>query len=511
MQTTTFTRAAGVLLPVASLPSPYGIGSFGKAAYRWVDFLNRAGQSYWQVLPLSPTGFGDSPYQSCSAFAGNPYFIDLDLLCEQGLLQTSDCTKICWGSAGAIDYKAIFDNRETLLRKAYAAFSDLDALKAFRRGNHMWIEDYALYMAIKTQNELRPWWEWPKDVLLRDAAALQQCRESLRDDINYHIFVQYLFFQQWGELKAYANRKGIEIIGDIPIYVAMDSADTWSNSQLFLLDRTCRPIDVAGVPPDGFSSTGQLWGNPLYRWDHMKQDGYRWWIERLRFSLSLYDVLRIDHFRGFDSYYAVPYGDKTAANGEWRKGPGIDFIQTVNTELGKHAQIIAEDLGYLTDGVRELLRQSGYPGMKVLQFAFDSREDSDYMPHNYNHHCVVYTGTHDNDTVRGWFSSAPTDDVVLAQEYLGLKDGRDGNWAFIRAALGSVANVAIIPVQDYLNLGSEARINIPSTLGGNNWRWRLDEKLLDNNIADKIATMTALYGRSPATLQGGETNEPVSK
>lgn len=490
-------RFSGILLPAASLPSNYGIGSFGEAAYRWVDFLRDAGQRYWQVLPLNPTGCGDSPYQSFSAFAGNPYFVDLDLLCGDGLLTHEECSSVKWcESDGKIDYDTVFQNREPLLRKAFARFEPDDGLKTFREKNSGWIEDYALYMAVKADMKLRPWTEWDSGIRLREPKALEKYRAKLEKDMNYHIFVQYLFFSQWLKLKEYANSNGVYIIGDIPIYVAMDSADAWANSEFFLLDENGLPIDVAGCPPDAFSDDGQLWGNPLYRWDALKKDGYRWWLERLTACLTMYDVLRIDHFRGLEGYYAIPYGSKTAAVGEWRKGPGLDFIKAVNRKLGD-AGIIAEDLGFLTPAVKRLLKNSGYPGMKVLQFAFDPGGESDYMPHKYDRHCVVYTGTHDNDTVRGWFKSADRKSAAVARAYLGLKSNRGGSYAFIRAALSSVADLAIIPIQDYLDLGGEARINTPSTNGGDNWRWRMSIDAASPALAAEIAKLTRLYGRYP--------------
>lgn len=489
-------RAAGILLPVSSLPSPYGIGTFGADARKWVDFLSKAKQSYWQVLPLGPTGFGDSPYQSFSAFAGNPYFIDLDTLCEQGLLQKEEISAISWGTnPEKIEYQVLFNQRELILKKAFARFKDQPLLQEFRQQNAIWIEDYALYMAIKEKMNLRPWTEWPDDIRLRKPEAMRQWATQEKEHINYYIFVQYLFYSQWQNLKEYANSQEIFIIGDIPIYVAMDSADAWAHSEIFMLDESKKPTFVSGVPPDSFSADGQLWGNPLYKWDVMTKDGYSWWMRRLRASLSMYDVLRIDHFRGLESYYSIPASAKTAVKGEWLKGPDMDFINAINKEFGS-ANIIAEDLGFLTEDVHRLLKQSGYPGMKVLQFAFDSREESDYLPHNYNSNCVVYTGTHDNDTTKGWFKAAKPEDVALAKEYLNIHDESEECVNFIRAALGSVSRLAIIPMQDYLELGTEARINIPSTIGGNNWRWRMLPTAATQQLCRKIARLSKLFGRA---------------
>ena len=501
---TWLTRSAGVLLPVSSLPSKYGIGTFGQAARQWVDFLSRAKQRYWQVLPLGPTSFGDSPYQSYSAFAGSLLYIDLELLCRQGLLKKGRCKRTDWGSApSAVDYDRVRAGREKLLRKAFSHFEDQKALQKFRRQNKAWVEDYALFMALKEKMGGRPWTQWEEGLRLRDPAVLARWKERCQEDVDYHVFTQYLFFQQWGELKAYANSKGIKIIGDAPIYVAMDSADVWAQPQLFQLDEDNVPTEVSGCPPDAFSEDGQLWGNPLYRWDVMKEDGYAWWMARIRANLSMYDVLRIDHFRGLESYYAIPYGEETARNGRWRPGPGMDFIKKINATL-ENAPILAEDLGLLTPAVHKLLRNSGYPGMKVLQFAFSAGEESDYLPHNLPTHCVVYTGTHDNDTTRGWWDTAAPADLQLALDYLGLEDARDGTWAFIRAALGSVAELAIVPFQDYLDLGSQARMNIPSTLGGINWRWRCPKDAATKKLAKKMARLTTMYGRARKT--GGKGN-----
>lgn len=496
MQKTWMERGAGILLPVSSLPSKYGIGTFGKAARKWVDFLAAAHQRYWQVLPLGPTSFGDSPYQSYSAFAGEPLYIDLDLLCEQGLLKEKKCKKTDWGSDRfRVDYDTVRAGREPLLRRAYENFPDKKAVERFRRAQAAWVEDYALYMAVKARQGGRPWTEWEDGIRLRRPDAVKQWKAKCAADVEYHVFTQYLFFEQWKALKKYANKQGVKLIGDAPIYVALDSADVWAHPELFQLDENCLPTEVAGCPPDAFSEDGQLWGNPLYRWDVMEQNGFSWWMRRIKANLSMFDVLRIDHFRGLESYYAIPYGEETAKNGRWRRGPGMKFIKTINEGL-KDAPIIAEDLGMLTPAVHRLLKSSGYPGMKILQFAFSASEESSYLPHNLPNHCVVYTGTHDNDTTRGWLSAASPEDLRLALDYLGLEDEKDGVWAFIRAALGSVADLAVIPMQDYLELGSEARINIPSTVGGNNWRWRMEKGAAAKKLAKKIARLTDIYGRA---------------
>ncbi|WP_010254640.1 4-alpha-glucanotransferase [Treponema primitia] len=494
-------RSAGILLAVSSLPSHYGIGTFGEAARRWIDFLKEAGQKYWQILPLGPTGWGDSPYQSFSAFAISPYSIDPDILRDQGLLTREELEAVPWGiKPNRVYYSTLYAHRGKLLRRAFARFKDNpsahgeNAFQGFRGKNAAWLNDYSLFMALKRHNKGASWLEWEEKLRFREEKTLVKYQEKLAEDIEYHSWVQFQAHTQWEDIKAYANSNGVSIIGDIPIYVALDSADTWSNSGLFQLDDQRRPIRVAGCPPDPFAAGGQLWGNPLYRWDVLEQSGYGWWIFRLRTCMQLYDVTRIDHFRGFESYYSIPAADKDASRGEWVKGPGLSFINTINREL-PGANIIAEDLGYLTTEVRELLRASGYPGMKVLQFAFDSRESSDYMPHTFERHCVVYTGTHDNPTSLGWFKTARFEDVVLAREYLGLRDIREGHWAFIRSALSSVADLAIIPMQDYLGLGTTGRMNTPSTTGGNNWRWRMHGEALQGELAKKIEHLTHIYGR----------------
>ena len=490
-------RAAGVLLPVSSLPSKYGIGNFGKAARDWVDFLVQAEQSYWQVLPLGPTSFGDSPYQSYSAFAGEPLYIDLDQLAEEGLLKKGAGKRMNWGPDPThVDYDIVRKGRNKLLRRAFQNFTDWKELQQFRKENEDWIEDYALFMALKEKNKGRSWTEWKKKLRMRDPETLEKWRERCQEDVDYYVFTQYLFFKQWNALKQYANERGIQIIGDAPIYVSMDSSDVWSQPELFQLDEANVPIEVSGCPPDAFSADGQLWGNPLYRWDLMKEDGYAWWIKRIKANLAMYDVLRIDHFRGLESYYAIPYGETTARNGKWRKGPGMDFIKKIHESV-EGAPIIAEDLGFLTPAVKRLLKNSGFPGMKVMQFAFDPNEDSSYLPHYYPHNCVVYTGTHDNITTRGWLDDQEEPVLQFAKDYLGFEDLDDGPMAFVRAALESVADLAVISLQDYLGLPAECRINTPSTVGGLNWKWRMTKDQAGKKLAKKLARLSTIYGRAP--------------
>ena len=488
-------RAAGVLLAVSSLPSPYGIGSFGEAAREWLRFLKDAGQRYWQILPLGPTGWGDSPYQSFSAFALSPYYIDLDTLIEKGLLTRAEVNGVNWGSnAEQVDYAALYRRREAVLRKACGRFEPDAAFDGFCADNDSWLADYCLFMALKKKNKGRSWLLWNGRTRLRGKAALNTRRKRLAGDIHYHSFTQYMAYTQWMAVKEYAHSLGVSVIGDMPIYVAADSADAWAHGEYFELDEDRRPVRVAGCPPDPFSAEGQLWGNPLYRWDVLAQTGFAWWLSRLHLNLELYDVVRIDHFRGFESFYAIDAAAHDAGNGEWVKGPGLAFIDAINREL-PGAAIIAEDLGYLTPEVRAMLKASGYPGMKVLQFAFDSREASDYMPFTYGRNCVVYTGTHDNPTSLGWFKSARSDDARMALDFFGVKSSRGGNWAFIRCALASVADTAIIPMQDYLGLDDRARMNTPSTLGGRNWRWRMRDWAAEGALAGRIRRLTWIYGR----------------
>ena len=489
-------RTSGVLMPISSLPSQYGIGTMGKEAKRFVDFLEKGGQTYWQILPICPTSYGDSPYQSFSSFAGNPYFIDLELLCKDKLLTKKECESYKWGKKPQyVDYGIMYVNRYALLRKAYERFSKKTPTdyEAFCSKEAEWLDEYTLFMALKDANGGVAWNEWDDALKLRKPEAIAEAKDKYADDIAFYKMLQYLFFKQWTALKAYANEKGIRIIGDVPIYVAMDSADVWANPTQFYLDKDLNPIEVAGCPPDAFSADGQLWGNPLFRWDVMKKDSYSWWTKRISAMAKLYDIVRIDHFRGFDSFYAIPAKDDTAKNGVWKDGPGMDLFNVLEKKLGK-LPIIVEDLGFLTPSVKKLLKDSGFPGMKVIQFAFDSREDSDYLPHNYPQHCVVYTGTHDNDTVMGWMKTAPKNSVRFAKDYLNLTKEEGYNWGMMRAAWSSVADMAIVPMQDLLGLDSKARLNIPSTTGGN-WQWRATPEQIDNKLAKKLHKCMQMYAR----------------
>lgn len=488
-------RKSGILMHITSLPGPYGIGSMGKCAYEFVDFLREAGQSYWQVLPLCPTGFGDSPYQSFSTFAGNPYLIDLDKLISEGLLKQDEVDAISWASDPCrVDYGCLYHNRTKLLRLAYARFTPDEDFSEYQSKNKSWLEDYALFMALKERYQGAPWLNWPEELALRKPDAMERVRRELSDSIRFHGFLQYLFFRQWKLLRGYANEKGIQIIGDVPIYVPLDSADVWANPELFQLDGSGKPKLVAGCPPDSFTADGQLWGNPLYDWDRMRQTNYDWWIRRLSAADGMYDVVRLDHFRGFESYWAVPAGDKTAAGGSWLPGPGMDFIHAIQSAL-PHLDFIAEDLGYVTPEVRQLQEQSGYPGMKVMQFAFDSRESGDYLPHTYPMNSVCYTGTHDNFTMAQWFQEAAPEDVAMAKAYLGLNQEEGLVPGMIRGCMASVSKLCVIQMQDYLELGASARMNFPGTLSSNNWTWRAKEGSLSRELAQRIYRITKRYAR----------------
>jgi 4-alpha-glucanotransferase len=487
-------RGSGILLGISSLPGPFGIGTLGQGARDFVDQLQRASQRYWQILPVSPTGFGDSPYQAFSTFAGNPYFIDFDDLYEEGLLPRN-ARMMCDGLFGndpcAVDYYSQYIGKPQVLHLAFEHCAPhlTPEIEAFKRRHADWISDYALYMALKGVHAMKPFSEWPKGLAEREPAALLEARGRLEKTMDYHIFVQYLFFRQWEALHRYANEKGVSLIGDMPIYMAQDSADAWMNRDI--LDQEGR---VAGCPPDYFSETGQLWGNPLYDWEALKKTGYAWWIRRIAHQASLCDFLRIDHFRAFESYYAIPASAKTAQAGQWICGPGIDFFRQVKDQLG-HLSFIAEDLGFLTQGVFDLLYDTGFPGLKVLHFAFSPAGDSLYLPHRYEKNCVVYTGTHDNDTTMGWYHGLGEDERAFMKAYVGDFDDARVHWSLIRLAMGSVADVCIIPMQDVLGLPSSARMNRPQTAQGN-WRWRLLQGQFADEPLCKLADMTRVFGRA---------------
>ncbi|MEE1049295.1 MAG: 4-alpha-glucanotransferase [Clostridia bacterium] len=489
-------RGNGILMHISSLPSKWGIGTLGRAAYEFVDFLSKAGQKYWQVLPVSPTGYGDSPYQSYSTFAGNPYFIDLDMLTESGNLCPDDYKYIDWGwDTGYTDYEKIANNRINILKKAY--YSDRESLREdideFRAKEAYWVENYAMFMALKERFGGLPYWEWDDDIKFRKSEAMTKAYCELGENIEFWIYVQFRFFEQWEKLKEYANDKGIKLIGDIPIYVAEDSADAWAHDEVLWLDEERRPVKVAGCPPDYFTPKGQLWGNPLYDWEYLKSTGYEWWILRIKAMFRICDIVRIDHFRAFSAYYSIPFGDEDATGGCWLDGPGGDFFDTLRNELGEDLPIIAEDLGLIDDGVRELLKYTEFPGMKVFQFAFDPSGQSDYLPHKYDKNCIAYIGTHDNDTLIGWYNSESEEVRRFMNEYLRIKDNLV--WDAFAGLMASVADVTIVTMQDVLNLGQEARMNTPGRPCGN-WQWRMrDNGVYNNGTAERLAKLTRLYGR----------------
>ena len=501
-------RGSGILMPIASLPSQYGIGCFDKNAYKFVDCLEKAGQSYWQVLPMGPTGFGDSPYQSFSTFAGNPYFISIDDLVQEGYLSASQCKPFLEDvNEEKIDYGKIYKNRFAILKEAFLK-SDIESnpeYGEFVQYNSDWLPDYALFMAIKDSKNGESFLDWEEDIKLRKPEAMVSYKNDQIDRVNFYQFIQFEFFKQWKKLKKYANDKGIKIIGDIPIYVSSDSADVWANPDLFQLKEDMTPKAVAGVPPDAFSKDGQVWGNPLYNWPVHQKSEYAWWIKRMEACLDIYDVVRIDHFRGFDQYYSIPYGEKTAKNGEWLPGPGIEIFEEIRRyfilekggTIQKTLPIIAEDLGFLTDSVRELLAQTGFPGMKILQFAFDTKEDSDYLPYKYEKNSICYTGTHDNSTTFAWWKELSKEDKDVALRYMNaskFSSRKRLTWELICLAMASGSDTCIIPMQDYLCLGNNARINTPSTIGSN-WQWRMKNGIFTDKLAEKIRKMTKLYGR----------------
>ena len=495
-------RTSGILFPVFSLPGKYGIGCFSEVAYKFVDFLKEARQTYWQILPLGPTGYGDSPYQSFSTFAGNPYLISLEDLIAQGLLTEEECDAVDFGDGVQVDYGKQYEGRLGLLRIAYerSGHKDTEEFASFKKENEFWLPDYALFMSVKEAHAGAGSSSWEPDIRDYKPAAVEAWSEKLQDDIGFYEYMQFEFARQWKKLKDYAGEQGISIIGDIPIYVSADSSDFWAHRELFQLDERGRIRMIAGVPPDGFSATGQVWGNPLYNWAYHKETGYDWWIRRIAKCRELYDVIRIDHFRGFDEYFAIPADSDTAADGHWEKGPGTDLFDAIKAALGE-TPIIAEDLGYVTDTVRQLVRDTGFPNMKVLEFAFDSRDSSgamEYLPYRYKNNCVVYTGTHDNETLRGWIDSILPIERKQVCDYLDVrtKDPQEIVEKMIITCFGSVADYCIIPLQDYLGLDNSARINQPST-NGKNWKWRVDKKDLSGHLAGRIADLTAMYGRLP--------------
>lgn len=489
-------RCSGILMHITSLPGPYGVGTMGKHAFTFIDFLHSAGQTCWQILPLNPTGYGDSPYQSCSTFAGNHYLIDLDLLVEEGLLNQSDLSGITWcRREDKVDYGLLYDNRLKVLRKAFARHGETEEFARFRALNSDWLPDFVAYMGLKDKFGGKPWYQWPEHLRRYNPAVITEAWDYLGyEGIQFYCFVQYLFFKQWNDLRQYAHSKGISIIGDVPIYVPLDSVEVWKDPELFQLDEQLNPTAVAGCPPDGFTADGQLWGNPLYRWDRMEKDGFSWWIRRLEAAGDRYDVVRMDHFRGLESYWSVPYGDATARNGKWIKGPDMAFIRAVQKAL-PNLRMIAEDLGYLTQEVLDLRDGSGYPGMKVLEFAFDVKEPANYLPHTYTANSVVYTGTHDNMTMRQWFDTADEASLRYAVDYMHLTEAEGYVWGTIRTAYATVSDMCIVPMQDILDLGGEARMNFPGTLSDSNWTWRLVPGHLTPGLSEKLLAFTTLYDR----------------
>lgn len=495
-------RVSGILLSITSLPSAYGIGCFDQCAYDFVDQLAQANQHIWQILPLGPTGFGDSPYQSFSTFAGNPYFISLEELIQEGALTREECDKQDFGSdPDRVDYGKIYQSKLPLLRLACSRtdLSGDEAFAAFCAENRDWLEDYALFMAIKEELGGIGLQQWPEPLRRRDPDALEGVRSRCSGTIHFYRYLQYQFDRQWNRLKAYANQKGVQILGDIPIYVSMDSADTWANPELFQLDEDLKPVAISGCPPDAFAPNGQLWGNPLYHWERHRETGFVWWIARIRASFRRCDILRIDHFRGFDAYFSIPAGEKTAWNGHWEKGPGLALFRAIEQALGKR-EIIAEDLGYVTDSVRKLVEDTGFPGMKVLEFAFDARDTggaSDYLTYNYPVNSAAYTGTHDNATLAGWFEEVTDEERQMIRDYVCNAQGsiEELCWSIICTVMRSVARICVIPMQDYLCLGNEARMNTPSLEQGN-WSWRMRKDAFTPELVEQIGRMTASYGRA---------------
>ncbi len=494
-------RASGILLPVSSLPSRYGIGGFSKEAYDWIDFLESCGQTMWQILPMGHTCFADSPYQAFSTCAGNPYFVSLDALIEDGLLSRAECDAAALGEDPShIDYGLQYKNRYPLLYKAYERDRERDqsGYEAFLEQESDWILDYALFMALKKQHDMQPWNTWEEPYKMRDPDAIEQARHELEEDISFYAHIQYWFMTQWAKLKEYAGAHGVRIVGDLPIYVACDSVDVWMHPELFQLDEDRNPTAVAGVPPDFFSADGQLWGNPLYDWERHRETGFTWWIDRIRHAKALYDVIRIDHFRGLAEYYAIPYGAETARVGQWMPGPGMLLIQAIEGCM-PDVEFIAEDLGQMSAAVVALLRQSELPGMKVLEFAFDDWKGNTFLPHNFEStNYVVYTGTHDNETLLQMLTDTDEASIARIRAYLNRPDDTTVELAdnLIRLAMLSIAKYCVIPMQDYLHIGAEGRINFPSTIGGN-WEWRLSADPIPQNVADFILEITNVSERGP--------------
>lgn len=492
-------RLSGVLMHISSLPSPYGIGTMGKAAYDFVDFLNESDQSYWQILPVCQTGFGDSPYQSFSTFAGNPYFVDLDLLIEEGYISQED-VKVLEDveDEEKVAYGDIYNKRYPVLQKAMKKFLEnpTDDYYDFINKHKYWLNDYALYMSIKKSLNDLCWLDWPEDLRTRNKEAMDKALKENKNSYEFYKAIQYFFFKQWNDLSEYACKKGVSFIGDLPIYVSIDSVDAWSHPEIFQLDKTGKPTEVAGCPPDAFSRSGQLWGNPLFDWDQLEKTNYKWWVQRIKHVCDIYDVVRIDHFRGFESYYAIPYGNEDARIGRWRKGPGAKLFKEIEKQLGKK-NIIAEDLGLLTPEVTDMLEECGYPGMRVLQFAFGSFEykTNNYLPHNFINNCVAYTGTHDNDTIMGWLESIDKKEAKATLDYMGIETYEDYNWSLMKLLWRSVAGITIVQAQDLLGLDNSARMNTPSTTGVN-WMWRAKKGVFDHKLAKKLSLYTNLYGRN---------------
>ena len=491
---TAMKRGAGILMHISSLPSPYGIGSLGECAYEFADHLAEAGQTYWQVLPVGPTSYGDSPYQSFSSFAGNPYFIDIDMLIKDGLLNKGEVEQYDFGSdPGCVDYGRLFENRFRLLEAAYKKSGHTEEYKQFCMENQWWLEDYALFMSLKERFNGRSWLDWEKDIKSREPEAVERYKDLLKERIGFWGFCQFQFYSQWKRLKSYVNEKGILIIGDIPIYVAMDSADVWVNSSLFQMDEKKRPVSVAGVPPDVFSSTGQLWGNPLYDWERMEKDGFAWWRSRIKHCAEIYDAVRIDHFIGISRYYSIPEGSQNAISGEWKEGPGRKLTDVFDEAIGSKS-IIAEDLGVLHPSVVQLLEETGYPGMKVMLFGFDGDPDNDHLSKNFKENMIVYGGTHDNETIAGAFKDSSYDEIKYVLEYLQISTKEQIPWAMIEAAYASPAIVAIFQMQDILELDNSARMNTPSTLGGN-WCWRMKKGQFTQERIEKLKALVEKYNR----------------